>query len=41
MEASFLYVRTGVEKVHTDLPGEAELAALLVGPTETELLTLL
>ncbi|MCU1588703.1 MAG: UvrD/REP helicase [Frankiales bacterium] len=41
VEASFLYVRTGTEKVHSDLPGEAELAALLVSPTETELLTLL
>ena len=41
VEASFLYVRTGVEKVHADLPGEAELAALLVGPTEVERLTLL
>jgi DNA helicase-2/ATP-dependent DNA helicase PcrA len=41
VEASFLYVRDGREKVHTDLPGEAELAALLTGPTETEVLTLL
>ena len=41
VDASFLYVRTGTEKVHTDLPGEAELASLLVGPTEVERLTLL
>ncbi|MCW2543606.1 MAG: UvrD/REP helicase, partial [Frankiales bacterium] len=41
VEASFLYVRDGREKVHADLPGEAELAALLSGPTEVERLTLL
>ena len=41
VDASFLYVRTGVEKLHDDLPGEAELAALLTGPTEVERLTLL
>ncbi len=39
--ASFLYVRTGREVVHADLPGEAELAALLTGPVEVETLTLL
>lgn len=41
VEASFLYVRTGTEKVYSDLPGEEELAALLIGPTEVERLTLL
>lgn len=41
VEASFLYVRDGKEVVHTDLPGEAELAALLTGPTSAEPLTLL
>ena len=39
--ASFLYVRDGREVVHTDLPGEDELAALLTGPVEVEALTLL
>lgn len=41
VEASFLYVREGREQVHTDLPGEDALAAMLTGPTETEVLTLL
>ena len=41
VEASFLYVRTGREVVHDDLPGEQELSALLSGPMETEALTLL
>jgi len=41
VDASFLYVRSGKEVLHTDLPGEDELAALLSGPTETELMTLL
>ncbi len=41
VDASFLYVRTGKEVVHADLPGEAELAALLTGEVETEVLTLL
>ena len=39
--ASFLYVRSGREDPHDDLPGEAELAALLTGPVEVEALTLL
>ena len=39
--ASFLYVRSGREDAHDDLPGEAELAALLTGPVEVEALTLL
>jgi DNA helicase-2/ATP-dependent DNA helicase PcrA len=37
----FLYVRTGREDVHDDLPGAAELEALLTGRTEAEILTLL
>ncbi len=37
----FLYVRTGKEDCHDDLPGEAELEALLTGQTEVERLTLL
>jgi DNA helicase-2/ATP-dependent DNA helicase PcrA len=41
VSASFLYVRTGKEVVHDDLPGEQELAALLTGPVEVETLTLL
>jgi DNA helicase-2/ATP-dependent DNA helicase PcrA len=41
VEASFLYVATGKEVVHTDLLGEEELAALLKGTTTTEALTLL
>jgi DNA helicase II / ATP-dependent DNA helicase PcrA len=41
VDASFLYVRTGVEKVHDELPGEQELAALLTGRPEVERLTLL
>jgi DNA helicase-2/ATP-dependent DNA helicase PcrA len=37
VRASFLYVRTGKEVVHDDLPGEAELTALLTGgPGTTE-----
>ncbi len=39
--ASFLYVRDAREVVHTDLPGEEDLAALLTGPVEVEALTLL
>ena len=39
--ASFLYVRSGREVTHDDLPGEAELAALLSGPVEVQALTLL
>ena len=39
--ASFLYVRTGKEVVHEDLPGAEELAALLTGTVEIEPLTLL
>lgn len=39
--ASFLYVRTGKEVVHEDLPGADELAALLTGTVEIETLTLL
>ena len=41
VEASFLYVRTGREDVHPDLPGEPELVRLLTGPGEAEPLTLL
>ncbi|MGZ6792497.1 MAG: PD-(D/E)XK nuclease family protein, partial [Mycobacteriales bacterium] len=41
VDAAFLYVRTGREVLHTDLPGEAELAALLTGQVEAEPLTLL
>jgi DNA helicase-2/ATP-dependent DNA helicase PcrA len=41
VDASFLYVRTAREVVHTDLPGEAELATLLTGTVEAEALTLL
>ena len=41
VDAAFLYVATGEVVVHTDLPGEAELSALLTGPVETEDLTLL
>jgi DNA helicase-2/ATP-dependent DNA helicase PcrA len=39
--ASFLFVRTGREVVHTDLPDEADLTALLTGTLEVEVLTLL
>ncbi|MCW2499627.1 MAG: UvrD/REP helicase [Frankiales bacterium] len=39
--ASFLYVRSGTQVVHDDLPGEQELAALLTGTVEVETLTLL
>ena len=42
VSASFLYVRTGKEVVHDDLPGEVELTALLTGspgtPEQTVLL---
>ena len=31
--ASFLYVRSGKEVVHDDLPGEDDLALLLTGPS--------
>ena len=41
VDASFLYVRTGNEVVHEDLPDAAELAALLTGQVEVEPLTLL
>jgi DNA helicase II / ATP-dependent DNA helicase PcrA len=42
VSAAFLYVRTGEEVVHDELPGEAELAALLSGdPRTAEPLTLL
>ncbi len=42
VDAAFLYVATGVvERYAEDLPGEAELVALLTGPVEIELLTLL
>jgi DNA helicase-2/ATP-dependent DNA helicase PcrA len=41
VDAAFLYVRTGREVVHADLPGEAELTALLVGEQRAEPLTLL
>jgi DNA helicase-2/ATP-dependent DNA helicase PcrA len=37
----FLYVRTGKEDVHDDLPGADQLEALLTGQQETEVLTLL
>ncbi|MCU1622794.1 MAG: UvrD/REP helicase [Frankiales bacterium] len=37
----FLYVRTGKEDLHEDLPGEAELEKLLTGRPEAEDLTLL
>jgi DNA helicase-2/ATP-dependent DNA helicase PcrA len=37
----FLYVRTGREDLHEDLPGAEELEALLTGRTEAEHLTLL
>ncbi|MCW2672788.1 MAG: UvrD/REP helicase [Frankiales bacterium] len=37
----FLYVRTGREDLHEDLPGAEELEALLTGHTEAEHLTLL
>jgi DNA helicase-2/ATP-dependent DNA helicase PcrA len=41
VDAAFLYVRTGREVVHDDLPGAAELEALLTGPGTAEALTLL
>jgi len=42
VDASFLYVRTGREVVHDDLPDQAALEALLSGaPGEPEALTLL
>jgi len=41
VSASFLYVRTGREVTHDDLPGEAELTGLLVGRPHAEPLTLL
>jgi DNA helicase-2/ATP-dependent DNA helicase PcrA len=41
VSAAFLYVRTGKEVVHDDLPGAEELAALLTGTVEAEPLTLL
>lgn len=41
VEASFLYVRSGREQVHLDLPGQAELERLLRGPVSAEPLTLL
>jgi DNA helicase-2/ATP-dependent DNA helicase PcrA len=41
VDAAFLYVRTGREVVHDDLPGAAELEALLTGPGTAEPLTLL
>jgi hypothetical protein len=41
VSAAFLYVRSGREVVHDDLPGERELAALLTGAVEIEVLTLL
>ncbi|MBC7375142.1 MAG: hypothetical protein H7323_14235, partial [Frankiales bacterium] len=42
VDAAFLYVATGkVVRYGEDLPGERELAALLTGPVETEILTLL
>jgi DNA helicase-2/ATP-dependent DNA helicase PcrA len=42
VDASFLYVRTGREVVHDDLPGQAALEALLsAAPPEPEALTLL
>jgi DNA helicase-2/ATP-dependent DNA helicase PcrA len=43
VDAAFLYVRTGEVVRHDDLPGEAELTALLQGPgiVEAEPLTLL
>ncbi len=42
VDAVFLYVATGtVVRYGEDLPGERELAALLTGPVETEILTLL
>jgi DNA helicase-2/ATP-dependent DNA helicase PcrA len=41
VEASFLYVRSDREDVHADLPGEAELSALVTGAVEVEALTLL
>ncbi len=41
VDASFVYVRTGREVVHTDLIGPDELAALLTPTVMTEALTLL
>ena len=41
VSAVFLYVRTGKEDLHEDLPGAAELEALLTGAQESEALTLL
>jgi len=42
VSAAFLYVRTGREDVHDDLPGEEELGVLLLGgPATAEALTLL
>ncbi|HUR51951.1 MAG TPA: ATP-dependent DNA helicase [Mycobacteriales bacterium] len=42
VDASFLYVRSGKEVAHDDLPGEAELTALLTGTAPPpEVLTLL
>ena len=41
VEASFLYVRSGREDVHTDLLDAAGLEALLRGNVEVERLTLL
>ena len=41
VDAAFLYVRTGREVVHDDLPGATELEALLTGAGTAEPLTLL
>jgi DNA helicase-2/ATP-dependent DNA helicase PcrA len=41
VDASFVYVRTGREVLHTDLLGADELAALLTGRVTAEALTLL
>ena len=41
VRAAFLYVRSGEVVVHDDLPGQAELEALMRGPVDVEPLTLL
>ena len=42
VDAAFLYVATGeVVRFGAELPAESDLAALLSGPVEVELLTLM
>ena len=41
VSAAFLYIRSGKEEFHDDLPGAAELETLLSGAPQAEVLTLL